>query len=124
MSQPPQQQSPPGVTSGMVPEPDHGAESYRGSGRLTGKTALITDGTAGSDLPLLIGCALAEDVAPTHRTLTTTARHLVRGLVRAANPSVRRFDHTEHAFSYGQRHPEPVIATAVQVPGIAAAVTP
>ncbi|MET9859552.1 SDR family oxidoreductase [Streptomyces smyrnaeus] len=47
MSQPRQQQSPPGVTSGMVPEPDHGEESYRGSGRLTGKTALITGGDSG-----------------------------------------------------------------------------
>jgi len=34
MSQPPQQQ-PPGVTRQMEPRPDHGEESYRGSGRLT-----------------------------------------------------------------------------------------
>ncbi|WP_217144956.1 SDR family oxidoreductase [Streptomyces sp. AC627_RSS907] len=47
MSQPRQQQSPPGVTSEMVPRPDHGEESYRGSGRLTGKAAVITGGDSG-----------------------------------------------------------------------------
>ncbi|MFA3877758.1 SDR family oxidoreductase [Streptomyces sp. MMCC 100] len=47
MSQPRQQQSPPGVTSEMVPGPDHGEESYRGAGRLTGKTAVITGGDSG-----------------------------------------------------------------------------
>jgi NAD(P)-dependent dehydrogenase (short-subunit alcohol dehydrogenase family) len=31
----------------MVPEPDHGEESYRGSGRLAGKAALITGGDSG-----------------------------------------------------------------------------
>ena len=43
--QPPQheqQQSPPGKTRVMTPTPDHGEESYRGSGKLAGKAALIT----------------------------------------------------------------------------------
>jgi hypothetical protein len=31
----------------MDPEPDHGEESYRGSGRLTGKKAVITGGDSG-----------------------------------------------------------------------------
>ncbi|MFC7819582.1 SDR family oxidoreductase [Streptomyces sp. NPDC057367] len=47
MSQPRQQQVPPGVTTEMVPEPDHGEDSYRGSGRLTGKAAVITGGDSG-----------------------------------------------------------------------------
>ncbi|MFH8434133.1 SDR family oxidoreductase [Streptomyces sp. NPDC018007] len=47
MSQPRQQQSPPGVTSAMSPRPDHGERSYRGSGRLSGKSAVITGGDSG-----------------------------------------------------------------------------
>lgn len=47
MSQPRQQQSPPGVTSAMSPRPDHGERSYRGSGRLSGKAAVITGGDSG-----------------------------------------------------------------------------
>ena len=40
--QPQQKQSPPGYTQEMIPKPDHGEQSYRGSGRLAGKTAIIT----------------------------------------------------------------------------------
>ena len=40
MGQPAQQQEPPGVQSAMDPVPDCGEESYRGSGRLTGKVAV------------------------------------------------------------------------------------
>ncbi|WP_087771950.1 SDR family oxidoreductase [Streptomyces sp. CS227] len=42
-----QQQTPPGSTTEMRPEPDHGEESYRGSGRLAGKAAVITGGDSG-----------------------------------------------------------------------------
>jgi hypothetical protein len=44
---PSQQQTPPGLESRMDPRPDHGEQSYRGSGRLTGKKALITGGDSG-----------------------------------------------------------------------------
>ena len=46
-SQPAQQQTPPGILGKMTPQPDHGEESYRGSGRLTGKAAVITGGDSG-----------------------------------------------------------------------------
>jgi NAD(P)-dependent dehydrogenase (short-subunit alcohol dehydrogenase family) len=46
-SQPAQQQTPPGTLGKMDPKPDHGEESYRGSGRLTGKVAVITGGDSG-----------------------------------------------------------------------------
>jgi NAD(P)-dependent dehydrogenase (short-subunit alcohol dehydrogenase family) len=46
-SQPAQQQEVPGVLGKMEPKPDHGEESYRGSGRLTGKAAVITGGDSG-----------------------------------------------------------------------------
>jgi NAD(P)-dependent dehydrogenase (short-subunit alcohol dehydrogenase family) len=46
-SQPAQHQEPPGVLGEMTPRPDHGEESYRGSGRLSGKAAIITGGDSG-----------------------------------------------------------------------------
>lgn len=42
-----QQQPWPGLASKMVPRPDHGETSYRGSGRLAGRKALITGGDSG-----------------------------------------------------------------------------
>lgn len=42
-----QPQDPPGLASKMVPRPDHGEKSYKGSGRLTGRKALITGGDSG-----------------------------------------------------------------------------
>jgi NAD(P)-dependent dehydrogenase (short-subunit alcohol dehydrogenase family) len=47
MAQPPQEQTPPGVESQMEPAPDHGEHSYRGSGRLAGKAAVVTGGDSG-----------------------------------------------------------------------------
>nr|WP_154922945.1 SDR family oxidoreductase [Microbacterium testaceum] len=47
MSQPAQQQEVPGSDHEMDPRPDYGAETYRGSGRLEGKVALITGGDSG-----------------------------------------------------------------------------
>jgi NAD(P)-dependent dehydrogenase (short-subunit alcohol dehydrogenase family) len=44
---PEQQQSPPGVQARMDPVPDCGETSYRGSGRLEGKRAIITGGDSG-----------------------------------------------------------------------------
>ncbi|HEX4488521.1 MAG TPA: SDR family oxidoreductase [Terriglobales bacterium] len=44
---PKQQQSWPGLASKMTPKPDHGETSYRGSGRLSGRKALITGGDSG-----------------------------------------------------------------------------
>jgi NAD(P)-dependent dehydrogenase (short-subunit alcohol dehydrogenase family) len=47
MSQPAQNQDPPGTEQQMDPVPDHGETSYRGSGRLAGKAAVITGGDSG-----------------------------------------------------------------------------
>ncbi|QOG23007.1 MULTISPECIES: glucose 1-dehydrogenase [Bradyrhizobium] len=44
---PSQQQPMPGSTGAMNPRPDHGEESYKGSGRLAGKKAIITGGDSG-----------------------------------------------------------------------------
>jgi len=45
--QPRQEQAPPGETRLMTPLPDHGEDTYQGSGRLSGKVALITGGDSG-----------------------------------------------------------------------------
>src|SRR5438128_2394121 len=44
---PKQQQEWPGLASKMDPRPDHGETSYKGSGRLEGRKALITGGDSG-----------------------------------------------------------------------------
>ena len=44
---PRQEQDQPGLTERMTPQPDHGEQSYRGNGRLTGRRALITGGDSG-----------------------------------------------------------------------------
>ncbi|MRG59684.1 SDR family oxidoreductase [Agromyces sp. CFH 90414] len=44
---PKQEQTPPGMTDEMHPQPDHGEQSYRGAARLIGRRALITGGDSG-----------------------------------------------------------------------------
>jgi NAD(P)-dependent dehydrogenase (short-subunit alcohol dehydrogenase family) len=44
---PKQHQATPGATDAMQPVPDHGESSYKGSGRLAGKKAVITGGDSG-----------------------------------------------------------------------------
>lgn len=47
MGFPEQQQQVPGVQQRMTPQPDCGEDSYRGSGKLTGKAAVITGADSG-----------------------------------------------------------------------------
>jgi hypothetical protein len=47
MNQPSQQQQPPGDQAEMNPVPDCGEQSYQGSGKLTGRAAVITGGDSG-----------------------------------------------------------------------------
>lgn len=44
---PSQEQPEPGLAQEMSPKPDHGEESYEGSGRLKGRKALVTGGDSG-----------------------------------------------------------------------------
>jgi len=44
---PKQEQEQPGLTAPMDPQPDHGEDTYEGSGRLAGRRALITGGDSG-----------------------------------------------------------------------------
>src|SRR3712207_1981795 len=45
--QPEQTQAPPGRSGDMAPVPDHGERSYKGSGRLAEKAAIITGADSG-----------------------------------------------------------------------------
>jgi NAD(P)-dependent dehydrogenase (short-subunit alcohol dehydrogenase family) len=47
MTQPAQQQTPPGTTAEMTPKPDHGEQTYVGHGRLEGKKAVVTGADSG-----------------------------------------------------------------------------
>lgn len=48
---------PPGTTAEMTPAPDHGETTYRGSGRLIGKCAVITGGDSGIGRAIAIAFA-------------------------------------------------------------------
>ncbi|HEY0126346.1 MAG TPA: glucose 1-dehydrogenase [Blastococcus sp.] len=80
-SQPAQQQDVPGVLGEMDPKPDHGEETYRGSGKLTGKAAVITGGDSGIGRAVAIafareGADVLISYLDEHEDAQDTARHV------------------------------------------------
>lgn len=81
----PEQRQPwPGLASRMTPRPDHGETSYRGSGRLLGKRALITGGDSGLGRAAAIAYAReGADVAINHLEAEQSDADEVLALIRA-----------------------------------------
>lgn len=81
-----QPQQPPGTQDRMTPRPDCGEESYRGSGRLADKVALITGGDSGIGRAVAIAYAReGADVAISYLEEDSDAedtRHHVEGAGR------------------------------------------
>ena len=94
-----QSQTPPGTTSQLDPVPDHGEQSYKGSGRLTGRRAIITGGDSGIGRAVAIAFAregadlaiayLSEDAdaQETKRLVEEAGRRalLIRGDLQSAD---------------------------------------
>jgi NAD(P)-dependent dehydrogenase (short-subunit alcohol dehydrogenase family) len=82
---PRQQQEWPGLASKMQPRPDHGEESYVGSGRLEGRKALVTGGDSGIGRAAVIAFAReGADVAINYLPAEESDAREVLDLVRAA----------------------------------------
>ncbi len=89
MPQPPQKQAPPGVTSEMRPKPDHGEESYKGSGRLTGKRAVITGADSGIGKAVAIAYAReGADVLISYLSEDEDARDTAKWVEEAGRKAV------------------------------------
>ena len=80
-----QRQPWPGLASKMEPRPDHGEQSYKGSGRLEGKRALITGGDSGLGRAAAIAYAReGADVAINYLPAEEPDAREVVALIRAA----------------------------------------
>jgi NAD(P)-dependent dehydrogenase (short-subunit alcohol dehydrogenase family) len=87
--QPSQQQNPPGVTSEMEPTPDHGEQTYRGTGRLAGKRAVITGADSGIGRAVAIAFAReGADVLISYLDEDEDARETARWVEEAERMAV------------------------------------
>jgi len=76
---PEQEQEPVGLESEMQPRPDYGEESYRGSGKLQGKAAVITGGDSGIGRAVALAFAReGADVLISYLDEHSDARETVR----------------------------------------------
>jgi NAD(P)-dependent dehydrogenase (short-subunit alcohol dehydrogenase family) len=87
--QPKQQQDMPGSTAEMRPTPDHGEESYKGSGRLEGRAAIITGADSGIGRAVAIAFAReGADVLISYYNEHDDARETARWVEQAGRKAV------------------------------------
>jgi NAD(P)-dependent dehydrogenase (short-subunit alcohol dehydrogenase family) len=87
--QPRQQQAMPGLTSKMTPRPDHGEESYKGSGRLAGCAAIITGGDSGIGRAVAIAFAReGADVLISYLNEDEDAQDTARWIEKAGRKAI------------------------------------
>src|SRR5204862_7890957 len=85
----PQQQEPPGQTREMDPRPDHGERSYRGSGKLEGRAALITGADSGIGRAVAIAFAReGADVLVSYLSEHDDAKETARWVEQAGRRAV------------------------------------
>ncbi len=87
--QPKQQQDMPGSTADMEPAPDHGEESYKGSGRLKGRAAIVTGGDSGIGRAVAIAFAReGADVLISYYDEDEDARETARWVEKAGRKAL------------------------------------
>ncbi|HEX8606900.1 MAG TPA: glucose 1-dehydrogenase [Pseudoduganella sp.] len=113
MSQPAQQQTPPGTEAQMQPKPDHGETSYRGNGKLQDKVTVITGADSGIGRAVAIAFAReGADVLISYLSEDEDARETARWVEQAGRKAVLvRGDLSDPA------HCREVIARAVEAFG-------
>jgi NAD(P)-dependent dehydrogenase (short-subunit alcohol dehydrogenase family) len=85
----PQQNTVPGRTADMKPKPDHGEQSYKGSGRLAGKATIITGGDSGIGRAVAIAFAReGADVLISYLDEDDDARETARWVEEAGRRAV------------------------------------
>ncbi|OYX05782.1 MAG: NAD(P)-dependent oxidoreductase [Rhizobiales bacterium 32-66-8] len=105
-----QPQPMPGQTNAMQPRPDHGEDSYVGSGRLTGKRAVITGGDSGIGRAVALAFAReGADVLVSYLNEDDDAQETRRLIESAGRKAVLVPGDIQEA-----RHCRHIIATAVR----------
>jgi NAD(P)-dependent dehydrogenase (short-subunit alcohol dehydrogenase family) len=113
---PEQQQEPPGTEAELKPKADHGEETYRGSGRLEGRVALITGADSGIGKAVAIAMAREgadvvisylggveeADAADTARWVTDAGRRAltVDGDIRSPDTCEALVEHAASEFGH------------------------
>ena len=89
MAQPKQKQKPPGKEKDLRPQADHGEKSYRGSGRLKGKVAVITGADSGIGRAVAIAYAReGADVLISYLSEDEDAKETARWVTEAGRKAV------------------------------------
>lgn len=86
---PAQHQQPPGIESQMNPRPDYGEDSYKGTGKLQGKAALITGADSGIGRAVALAFAReGADILISYWNEESDAQETARHVERAGRKAV------------------------------------